>query len=99
MVIAERRLHDYVSAFLHGSERGLRVLSLPEINDARARLAKALDVGALVLGASIAHRFEPRVGRELHVELAGSALTLKLGVMRAREVRGKLRRGEQPWFP
>jgi hypothetical protein len=52
-----------------------------------------------VLGASRAHRFETRIGHELDLELAGSALALELGVMRAGEVRGKLRRGEQSWLP
>ena len=44
-IVAERRLHDDLRALAHGSKRGLRVL-LPQVDDARASLAKALDVGA-----------------------------------------------------
>jgi hypothetical protein len=46
-------------------------------------MAQPLDVGALVLLASLPHRFEPRVGRELDFELAGAALALELRVVRA----------------
>ena len=50
-----------------------------------------------MLGTAGPQRFEPRIGRELDVELARSTLALELGVMRAGEVRGKLRGREQPW--
>jgi hypothetical protein len=76
IVTAKRRLHDRLSASAHGSEGCLRILCVPEVNDARTRLAKALDVGAFVLGAPLPHRFEARIGHELHLELAGSAFSL-----------------------
>src|SRR5690606_28056429 len=45
----------------------------------------------LVLGAALAHRFEPRVGHELDLELAGPAPALELRVMWAGEMRRELR--------